>query len=153
MAGLGWRIILRLNIPDGGLVLALAALLVTGISAALALAPAPLILGQDQGRPAWTWGCLAACVPAMTPALAWEQRLTLADGQAQVDLALFRQLIRPASSAPPSSASGREQVGVASGILNTIQQFAGTVGLAALAAVFFAALGPDPATPHTRTQP
>jgi EmrB/QacA subfamily drug resistance transporter len=36
-----------------------------------------------------------------------------------------------------------EQAGVASGTLNTIQQFAGSAGLAAIGAVFFAVLGSD----------
>ncbi len=105
--GLGWRAIFFLNIPVGVLVLALAhrvvpavatprrarldPLGVAGVSAALALALAPLILGQDQGWPVWTWACLAASGPTMAAALAWEQRLARAGGQPLLDLALFRQ--------------------------------------------------------------
>jgi MFS family permease len=79
--GLAWRAIFFLNLPVGALVLALAPRLipvvlplrrarldlpgVAGVSAALALALAPLILGQEQGWPAWTWACLAASVPVM----------------------------------------------------------------------------------------
>ena len=34
------------------------------LSAALILLVLPLVLGQGEGWPAWTWGCLAASVPA-----------------------------------------------------------------------------------------
>jgi MFS family permease len=39
------------------------------LSAAMALLVLPLVLGQGEGWPAWTWGCLAASVPAF--ALLW----------------------------------------------------------------------------------
>lgn len=105
--GLAWRAIFFLNLPVGALVLALAPRLipvvapprrarldlpgVAGVSAALALALAPLILGQEQGWPAWTWACLAASVPVMIAALAWERRLERGGGQPLIDLSLFRQ--------------------------------------------------------------
>ncbi len=105
--GLGWRAIFFLNLPVGAVIIVLAARLVPagatphrakldplgvlGVSAALALTLAPLILGRDQGWPAWTWVSLAASVPAMALALAWEQRLTRRGGQPLIDLSLFRQ--------------------------------------------------------------
>jgi hypothetical protein len=39
------------------------------LSAALVLLVLPLVLGQGEGWPAWTWACLAASVPAF--ALLW----------------------------------------------------------------------------------
>jgi MFS family permease len=103
--GLSWRAIFFLNVPIGALVLVLASRLVpkvatpagtrmdpcgvAGISAALALALAPLSLGQQEGWPAWTWACLAASLPVMAAALAWEQRLDRRGGQPLIDLSLF----------------------------------------------------------------
>jgi EmrB/QacA subfamily drug resistance transporter len=270
--GLGWRAIFLINIPVGVLVLALAKRLVpdvatsrrarldplgaAGVSAALALALAPLTFGQDQGWPAWTLACLAASAPVMAAALAWEQRLARAGGQPLVDLSLFRQrsfaaglaisaafmaaftssvfisslllqdglgltALRAGLSFGPMALTGiaapligrrliprfgpfrvmvagslinatslltlalalralggavtlpwiittlaamglgnmlilpaligvaladirPEQAGVASGTLNTTQQFAGSAGIAAIGALFFAALGPHP---------
>lgn len=270
--GLSWRVIFFINVPVGVLVVAVAARLVpgvatrrqarldpvgvAGISAALALALAPLILGRDQGWPAWTWACLASSAPVMAAALAWERRLTRAGGQPLVDLSLLRQrsfasglalsgafmaaftssvftaslllqdglglsALRAGLSFGPMALTGiaapligrrliprygpfrlmqagslisaagllalalalralggditlawiitvlavtglgnmlmlpaligtalagvrPEQAGIASGTLNTTQQFAGAAGIAALGAVFFAALGPRP---------
>jgi MFS family permease len=44
-----------------------------------------------------------------------------------------------------------DQAGAASGTLNTIQQFAGAAGLAAVGAAFFAVLGPTPDTAHYKS--
>lgn len=60
------------------------------MSGSLALALVPLILGGDQGWPAWTWICLAVSVPAMIVTLRWERRLTVTGGQPLLDLSLFR---------------------------------------------------------------
>jgi EmrB/QacA subfamily drug resistance transporter len=267
--GLSWRAIFFLNVPIGALVLVLASRLVpkvatpagtrmdpcgvAGISAALALALAPLSLGQQEGWPAWTWACLAASVPVMAAALAREQRLDQRGGQPLIDLSLFGrrsftagmaisvafmacftssvftvslllqdglgltplhaglaflpmaatgiagpligrrllprygpfqvmlagslvnaagfaalalilQIAGPAVTVIPVSitlavtglgnmlilptvigvsltAVGREQAGIASGTLNTTQQFAGSAGIAVIATVFFAGLG------------
>jgi MFS family permease len=59
------------------------------LSAAMMLLVLPLVLGRDEGWPAWTWACLAASVPAF--ALLWfvERR----HGQPLVDPGL---LARPA---------------------------------------------------------
>ncbi len=104
--GLGWRAIFFVNVPVGALVLVFAARLlpraetgnrpgldlvgVAGISGSLALALVPLILGREAGWPVWAWVSMAASVPAMAAALAWERRLTRAGGRPLLDLALFR---------------------------------------------------------------
>ena len=77
--GLGWRAIFLVNVPAGAATLIAAALVVpharghrrprldppgaAGVSASVALALVPLTLGHDEGWPAWTWTCLAACPP------------------------------------------------------------------------------------------
>jgi hypothetical protein len=40
--------------------------------------------------PAWTWLCLAACLPVLALTLAWERRLTRRGGEPLLDLTLFR---------------------------------------------------------------
>ena len=57
----------------------------------MALALVPLTLGHDEGWPAWTWVCLAACVPVFALTLAWERLvLTRRGGEPLLDLPLFR---------------------------------------------------------------
>ena len=104
--GLGWRAIFLVNVPVGAAALIAAALVVprarghrrprldppgaAGVSASVALALVPLTLGHDEGWPAWTWACLAACVPVFALTLAWERRLTRRGGEPLLDLPLFR---------------------------------------------------------------
>ena len=104
--GLGWRAIFLVNVPVGAAALVAAALVVpqarghrrprldplgaVGVSASVALALVPLTLGHDEGWPAWTWVCLAACVPVFALTLAWERRLTRRGGEPLLDLPLFR---------------------------------------------------------------
>ena len=104
--GLGWRAIFLVNVPVGAAALIAAALVVpqarghrrprldplgaVGVSASVALALVPLTLGHDEGWPAWTWVCLAACVPVFAVTLAWERRLTRRGGEPLLDLPLFR---------------------------------------------------------------
>ena len=104
--GLGWRAIFLVNVPVGAAALTAAALVVpqarghrrprldplgaVGVSASVALALVPLTLGHDEGWPAWTWVCLAACVPVFALTLAWERRLTRRGGEPLLDLPLFR---------------------------------------------------------------
>jgi MFS family permease len=59
------------------------------LSAAIMLLVLPLVLGRDEGWPAWTWACLAASVPAFA-LLWWVERR---HGQPLVDPGL---LARPA---------------------------------------------------------
>ena len=104
--GLGWRAIFLVNVPVGAATLVAAALVVPhargrrrprldpagalGVSASVALALVPLTLGHDEGWPAWTWLCLAACLPVLALTLAWERRLTRRGGEPLLDLTLFR---------------------------------------------------------------
>jgi EmrB/QacA subfamily drug resistance transporter len=104
--GLGWRPIFLVNVPVGAAALIAAALVVPraggqrrprldpvgalGVSASLALALVPLTLGHDEGWPAWTWGSMAASVPALVLTVAWERRLARRGGEPLLDLALFR---------------------------------------------------------------
>ena len=104
--GLGWRAIFLVNVPVGAAALIAAALVVppargrrrprldplgaAGVSASVALALVPLTLGHDEGWPAWTWACLAACVPVFALTLAWERRLNRRGGEPLLDLPLFR---------------------------------------------------------------
>jgi MFS family permease len=104
--GLGWRVIFLVNVPVGVAGVSLALRLLphgravraprvdpagaAGISAALALALVPLTMGQQQGWPAWVWPAMAASIPVMAAALAWERRLAGRGSQPLLDLALFR---------------------------------------------------------------
>ena len=104
--GLGWRAIFLVNVPVGAATLIAAAIVVpharghrrprldplgaAGVSGSVALALVPLTLGHDEGWPAWTWICLAACLPVLALTLAWEHRLTRRDGEPLLDLPLFR---------------------------------------------------------------
>jgi MFS family permease len=87
VAGTTWRPAFGVNVPTGLVLLWLAwrylpadgrpatgtagggraRLDLTGVavlSAAMVLLVLPLVLGQGEGWPAWTWGCLAASIPA-----------------------------------------------------------------------------------------
>jgi EmrB/QacA subfamily drug resistance transporter len=104
--GLGWRAIFLVNVPVGAATLVAAALVVPparghrrprldpagafGVSASVALALVPLTLGHDEGWPAWTWVCLAACLPVLALTLGWERRLARRGGEPLLDLPLFR---------------------------------------------------------------
>jgi MFS family permease len=87
IAGTTWRPAFAVNVPAGLVLLWLAwrylpadgrraarppRLDLAGVallSAAMMLLVLPLVLGRDEGWPAWTWACLAASVPAF--ALLW----------------------------------------------------------------------------------
>jgi EmrB/QacA subfamily drug resistance transporter len=104
--GLGWRAIFLVNVPIGMVAIVLALRLIPdtraassprldpigmlAVSVSLALALLPLILGQSEGWPLWTWVSLAASVVAMGLALKWERHLGEAGGDPLVDLHLFR---------------------------------------------------------------
>jgi hypothetical protein len=59
------RTVRRLDLPG-----------VAALSASLLLIVLPLVLGRSERWPAWTWICLAASLPAFTPFLAAERRIT-----------------------------------------------------------------------------
>ncbi|HEU5157290.1 MAG TPA: MFS transporter [Streptosporangiaceae bacterium] len=104
--GLGWRAIFLVNLPVGVIGAVLAARLLPrlepghrarldplgaiGIAATLALLLVPLVLGHEEGWPAWTWICMAAAVPVGAATIAWQRRLGARGGQPILDLALFR---------------------------------------------------------------
>ena len=104
--GLGWRAVFLVNVPVGIIALIVAVIVVPrvhgprrprldplgaiGVSGALALALVPLTLGRDEGWPPWTWVSLALALPVLAVTLAWERRLTRADAEPLLDLALFR---------------------------------------------------------------
>ncbi len=103
--GLGWRIIFLGNVPIGlGTALLALRLLprregatrprldpvgALGVSASLALALVPLVLGRQQGWPAWTWLSLLASVPLMVVTLVYESSLGSRGGQPLLDVTLF----------------------------------------------------------------
>ncbi|OPG12343.1 MFS transporter [Microbispora sp. GKU 823] len=101
IAGLGWRSIFLINVPVGAVTLLLTRRLIpesratgarldlTGaalVCLGLVAIVYPLVQGQQQGWPAWTWLCLAAAV-ALLAAFALHQRRTAAP---LIDPALFR---------------------------------------------------------------
>ena len=81
LAGLGWRSIFLINVPIGVAAAALAPRLCLSpgrpgagridligavlISLGLVAIVLPLVEGQQQGWPAWVFGCLAASVPLL----------------------------------------------------------------------------------------
>jgi EmrB/QacA subfamily drug resistance transporter len=104
--GLGWRVVFFINLPVGLVVLVFARRLLPGgrsarrpaldlvgvvaVSGSLASALVPLALGRGEGWPPWTWALLAASVPAMLLALAYERRLAARGGEPLFPLPLFR---------------------------------------------------------------
>jgi EmrB/QacA subfamily drug resistance transporter len=113
--GLGWRIIFLINVPIGVVAAVLAVRLLprlesgprgfggvgqararldllgaAGIAATLALALVPLVLGREEGWPAWTWICMAAALPAGALTMVWQRRLVARGGHPVLDMSLFR---------------------------------------------------------------
>ena len=100
VAGLGWRTIFLINIPIGVAAAVLAPRVVPEskapgaaridlvgtvlLSLGLVAIVLPLVEGQQQGWPAWTFGCLAAAVPG------YQVRLAARNGSPLINLALFR---------------------------------------------------------------
>jgi predicted MFS family arabinose efflux permease len=107
--GSSWRPVFLVNVPAGAALMVLAwrflplqrehrpqpldLLGVATLSVALLLLVLPLVLGHDEGWPAWAWACLAASVPAFAAFVATERRTAGRGGQPLVDL---RLLTRPA---------------------------------------------------------
>ncbi|MFB7666430.1 MFS transporter [Kitasatospora sp. NPDC056138] len=106
LLGLGWRVIFLVNVPVGIAAVALAARLLPqrtpvarpeldpvgalGVSASVALALVPLVIGREQGWPLWSWISLAASVPVVAATLRWERRLARRGAGPLLDLTLFR---------------------------------------------------------------
>ncbi len=101
--GTAWRPIFLINVPVGAVVLMAAQVLLPGdghakdarhvdmagvvtLSSAVVLIVLPLILGRDEGWPAWTWLCLGASVPFLAGFVAVERRLGARGGAPLVNL-------------------------------------------------------------------
>jgi MFS family permease len=103
--GTAWRPAFLINVPLGTALMALAGRFlpadqasgsrrldlggVVTLSAALLLLVLPLVLGRDQGWPAWTWASLAASVPAFAFFAGVERRLAVHGGRPLINLELL----------------------------------------------------------------
>ena len=103
--GTGWRPVFLINVPVGIFLLITSYLSLAGneisrqkkqdyrgvalLSAGLFLVVVPLVLGQGQGWPPWTWACLAASVPALALFVRWEQVFPRRGGNPLVNVALL----------------------------------------------------------------
>ena len=152
--GLGWRAIFLINVPVGLAAVIFAARLLPGnraahrprldpvgalgVSASLALALVPLIIGREEGWPAWTWVSLAAALPALLLTLRWERRLTRHGRDPLLDLTLFRD--RSFSAGLPINAAFMAYFGSFMFAMTLLLQ--GGLGMSALdAGLTFAPLG------------
>ena len=102
IAGSDWRAIFLINVPVGAAVIAAGVRYlpadgprtargvdlpgVATLSTALLLLVLPLVLGRDEGWPAWTWICVAASGPAFALFLVAERRVSARDGAPLVNL-------------------------------------------------------------------
>jgi MFS family permease len=105
--GAGWRPIFLVNVPIGVVLMAAGVRLLppdggnraqrldlrgtAALSAAVLLGVAPLVLGRDEGWPAWTWPCLAASLAALWLFVAVERRVAAGAGRPLVDLQILRR--------------------------------------------------------------
>jgi EmrB/QacA subfamily drug resistance transporter len=106
VAGLGWRTIFLINVPIGVAAALLAPRVVPEskaqgaaridlvgtvlLSLGLVAIVLPLVEGQQQGWPVWTFGCLAASVPLLAAFAGYQVRLAARNGSPLINLALFR---------------------------------------------------------------
>jgi EmrB/QacA subfamily drug resistance transporter len=107
LAGLGWRSIFLINVPIGIATLAVTHRLVPEarsasgarldlfgtvlVSLGLVAIVLPLVQGQQQGWPEWTWLCLASALPLLAAFVLHQRRLRARSGSPLIDLALFRE--------------------------------------------------------------
>lgn len=107
LAGLGWRSIFLINVPIGLAAVVLAGRLVPEsrawnaaridlvgtvlVALGLVAIVLPLVEGQQQRWPAWTFACLAASVPLLGAFVLYQRRLTARNGSPLMNLALFRE--------------------------------------------------------------
>ncbi|GAA2105439.1 MFS transporter [Kitasatospora saccharophila] len=108
--GLGWRAVFLVNVPVGALALLCTPRLVPGsrgersgggarldlpgvllVGAGLTAVVLPLVVGRQQGWPAWTWLLLAASVPLLAAFTAQQRRLARRGGAPLIDPGLFRE--------------------------------------------------------------
>ncbi len=106
VAGTGWRAIFLVNVPvclavgaaatrslpaDGERAAARLDLPGAGLLAgSVLLIVLPLVLGQQQGWPAWTWICLAAAVPGFAAFFHTQRRAAASGRPVQIDMAAVR---------------------------------------------------------------
>ena len=107
IAGWGWRSIFFVNVPIGLAALALGALMIPEsrqdasrridlpgaglLGAGLFLLVLPLVIGRDQGWPAWSFACLAVSPFVLIAFALYERRRTHRDAGPLIDTTLFRQ--------------------------------------------------------------
>jgi EmrB/QacA subfamily drug resistance transporter len=106
VAGTGWRSIFLINVPIGLAAVLLAPRLVpesrapraarvdltgaAGVCAGLIAIVLPLVEGQQDGWPLWTFACLAASVPLLAGFALHQRHLAARGGSPLINLALFR---------------------------------------------------------------
>jgi EmrB/QacA subfamily drug resistance transporter len=107
IAGWGWRSIFYINVPIGLAAIALGVAMIPEsragagrridlpgaglLGAGLFLLVLPLVIGRDQGWPAWSFGCLAASPFVLAAFAGYERRRTSRRNGPLIDTTLFRQ--------------------------------------------------------------
>ena len=107
IAGWGWRSIFYVNVPIGLAAIVLGAALIPEsttatsrhvdlpgaalLGAGLFLLVLPLVIGRDEGWPAWSFGCLAACPFVLAAFAGHERGRTSRKAGPLIDTTLFRQ--------------------------------------------------------------
>ena len=107
IAGWGWRSIFYVNVPIGVVAMALAARMIPEstapaarridlpgaglLGAGLFLLVLPMVIGRDQGWPAWSFGCLAGSPAVLAAFSFYERNRTSRDASPLIDTTLFRQ--------------------------------------------------------------
>jgi EmrB/QacA subfamily drug resistance transporter len=105
--GWGWRSIFYVNVPIGMAALALGAAMIPEsraaitrridllgaalLGAGLFLLVLPLVIGRDDGWPAWSLVCLAVSPAVLATFAGYERARTRRDGGPLIDTTLFRQ--------------------------------------------------------------
>jgi EmrB/QacA subfamily drug resistance transporter len=107
IGGIGWRSIFLINVPIGVAALALVRRLVPEsrgddrnrldlvgtllVALGLVAIVLPLVEGQQQGWPAWTWLCLGAAPVLLAGFVAHQRRLAARAGAPLIELDMFRE--------------------------------------------------------------
>ncbi|MBV9448832.1 MAG: MFS transporter [Streptosporangiaceae bacterium] len=111
IAGWGWRSIFFVNVPIGVVALVLGTMMIPAgetrtrgavasridlpgallLGAGLFLLVLPLVIGRDEGWPAWSFACIAVSPFVLAAFSAYERNRTRRDGTPLIDTTLFRQ--------------------------------------------------------------
>jgi EmrB/QacA subfamily drug resistance transporter len=106
IAGAGWRSIFYVNVPIGLVALALGIAMIPESKAAasridlpgasllgsgLFLLVLPLVIGRDEGWPAWSFACIAASPLVLAAFARHERNRTRLESNPLIDVRLFRQ--------------------------------------------------------------